>query len=91
MLSLPFFLTQFWPHGPLWSPFSFQKLFAWRVLSPLVIICLKTFYLCFGLSHGIFKAGSSDSLVCRHLVRRSGYDAQILFEEKGNHELQLFE
>lgn len=34
----------------------------------------------------IFKTGTSDNPVCRHLVRRGGYNGQTLFEEEGNHE-----
>ena len=39
----------------------------------------------------ISRAGTSDILVCGHLVRRGGYNGQIPFEEERNRELQLLE
>lgn len=50
-LSLPAFLTCFWPPAPLCPPPSYRDVFSWRVLSPLVTVYLKIFNLCFGLSH----------------------------------------
>lgn len=61
--------------------------FSWRASSPLVLICFKILLVVLrAFTQRIFKTGTSDSVVCRHLVRRGGYNGQILFEGERNRE-----